>query len=94
MVDRQEGVKVRDSGARTIALQLADQIELRCGRRPYVVTTTLHRIKCDMNREIGEAAQGDKDAAINLDIVKTLMTPADLSKAQELAAEMWEKINN
>ena len=62
MVDRKEGVKVRDSGVRTIALQLADQIELRCGRRPYVVTTTLHRIKCDMNREIGEAAQGDKDA--------------------------------
>ena len=62
MADRTEGVIVRDTGARTIADHLSDEIFLRCGRRPYVVTTTLHRIKCDMNREITEAAQGDKNA--------------------------------
>ena len=39
-------------------------------------------------------AQGDENAAFNLDIVKKAMTPADISKAQALAAEMWEKINN
>jgi len=64
MADRTEGVVVRDTGARTIALHLADEIELRCGRRPYVVTTTLHRIKCDMNREVVEAAQGDRAAEV------------------------------
>jgi uncharacterized protein len=39
-------------------------------------------------------AQGDKGAAENLDIVKNRMTPADISKAQALASEMWEKIND
>ena len=38
--------------------------------------------------------QGDKEAAGNLDIIKKRMTPADISKAQALAAEWWEKINN
>ena len=39
-------------------------------------------------------AQGDEGAAGNLDIIKEQMTPADISKAQALASEMWEKINN
>ena len=39
-------------------------------------------------------AQGIKEAAQGLDTLKTLMTPAQIAKAQELAAEMWEKINN
>ena len=38
--------------------------------------------------------QGNKSAATNLDIVKKRMTPADISKAQALASEMWEKLNN
>ena len=36
MADRTTGVIVRDTGARTIADHLADEIFLRCGRRPYV----------------------------------------------------------
>ena len=39
-------------------------------------------------------AQGDETAAGNLGIVAEKMTAADISKAQRLAAEMWEKINN
>ena len=39
-------------------------------------------------------AQGDKSAATNLDIVKEQMTPAQIAKAQELAAEWWEEHNN
>jgi TPR repeat protein len=39
-------------------------------------------------------AQGSESAATNLDIVKKRMTPADISKAQALASEWWEKHNN
>ena len=39
-------------------------------------------------------AQGDEGAAESLDIIKDDMTAADISEAQALAAEMWEKINN
>jgi hypothetical protein len=39
-------------------------------------------------------AQGYKSAANNLDIVKNRMTPADISKAQALASEWWEKHND
>ena len=37
------------------------------------------------------AVQGDKTAAENRDIVANKMTPADVSKAQKLAREWWEK---
>jgi len=39
-------------------------------------------------------AQGLENAATDLDIVQKRMTPADISKAQELAAEWWEEHNN
>ena len=39
-------------------------------------------------------AQRYERAARNLDIVKKQMTSADISKAQALASEMWEKLNN
>jgi len=38
--------------------------------------------------------QGQKMEADNLDIVQKQMTPADISKAQALASERWEKHNN
>ena len=38
--------------------------------------------------------QGDERAAEGLDAVKEVMTPADISKAQALASEWWEKRNN
>ncbi|MFT7516766.1 MAG: N-formylglutamate amidohydrolase, partial [Myxococcota bacterium] len=82
MADRNQGVIVRDTGARTIANHLADEIFLRCGRRPYVVTTTLHRIKCDMNREITEAAQGDKNAEAVWQVYHDALTAASVDAQQ------------
>ena len=38
--------------------------------------------------------QGDKEAAKGLDAIRKAMTPADISKAQALASEWWEKHNN
>ena len=38
--------------------------------------------------------QGYENVATYLDIIKKQMTPADISKAQALASELWEKINN
>ena len=40
------------------------------------------------------SAQGNETAAGNLDIIKDDMTAADISEAQRLAAEWWEKIND
>ena len=39
-------------------------------------------------------AQGHEKAAKGLDVVTKEMTPAQTGEAQQLAAEMWEKINN
>jgi len=39
-------------------------------------------------------AQGHEKAAKGLDVVKEKMTPADISKAQKLTAEWWEKHND
>ena len=38
--------------------------------------------------------QGDEKAAEGLDAVKEVVTPTDISKAQALASEWWEKHNN
>jgi len=38
--------------------------------------------------------QGYENVATYLDIIEKQMTPADISKAQALASELWEKINN
>ena len=38
--------------------------------------------------------QGNELATENLNIIKEKMSPAEISIAQELATDMWEKINN
>ena len=38
--------------------------------------------------------QGNESATKNLNIIKEVMSSAEISIAQELVAEMWEKINN
>ena len=39
-------------------------------------------------------AQGHKNSADNLDIVKKEMNTDQIGEAQKLATKMWEKINN
>ncbi len=39
-------------------------------------------------------AQGDENAAGFLDILKTPMTPSQITKAQALASEWWEEHND
>jgi len=36
-------------------------------------------------------AQGDENAKKNKDIIKGLMTPAQIAEAQKLSSELWEK---
>ncbi|SVD25077.1 uncharacterized protein METZ01_LOCUS377931, partial [marine metagenome] len=60
MADRTYGILKQDSGTREILFGLADAIELRTGRRPFLVASNLHRVKLDPNREVEEAAQGDE----------------------------------
>lgn len=57
-------VTVRDSRTQEWARLLADDIEQRTGRRPWVVINLLARVKLDANREVGEAADGDPNATM------------------------------
>ncbi len=56
-------VTVRDSRTQEWARALADAIETRTGKRPWVVINLLDRVKLDANRDVGEAADGDPHAA-------------------------------
>ena len=49
----------------------------------------LNYIKAYMWTSLAKA-QGNKDAAHNLDLAKSEMTAADISEAQRLATEWWE----
>ena len=64
MKDRTRGILKRDSGTREVLFGLAEAIELRTGRRPFLVASNLHRVKLDPNRDVEEAAQGDREAAL------------------------------
>jgi len=56
-------VTVRDTRTQEWARLLADEVFLDTGRRPWVVINLLARTKLDANREVGEAADGDANAA-------------------------------
>ncbi|MGE4620416.1 MAG: sulfatase-like hydrolase/transferase [Planctomycetota bacterium] len=62
--DRTKGTLVRDSSTRELAIELAAAIEKRTGKKPFLVTNRMHRIKMDPNRAIDEATQGGVFAAM------------------------------
>jgi hypothetical protein len=59
IADRPAGTTVRDLATDLLAEEVADALEARLGERPHLIVARIHRRKVDLNREIGEAAQGD-----------------------------------
>lgn len=60
--DRQDGVKTMDSHTQSLARAISEALETRTGRRPHLVQCNLRRTKVDVNRDLGEAAQGNGSA--------------------------------
>jgi N-formylglutamate amidohydrolase len=60
--NRTYGVTVQDARTQETGQEIAEKFRSTYGLHPYVVISHLHRIKLDPNREIVEAAQGDKTA--------------------------------
>jgi hypothetical protein len=60
--DRGFGTLVRDLATDTLALLVAEALEVQTGARPHLVRVHLHRRKLDANRDVGEGAQGDPAA--------------------------------
>ncbi len=59
--DRESGVTTRDMATYEVALGVAEEIEERLGKRPYLVAALFHRSSADANRE-ATAAYEDEDA--------------------------------
>lgn len=59
--DRESGVTTRDIATYEVALGVADLLEERLGKRPYVVAALFHRSSADANRE-ADGAYEDEDA--------------------------------
>lgn len=59
--DRTEGVTQRDVATYEIAIAVADELEERLGKRPYLVAARFHRASADANRA-AEDAYADEDA--------------------------------
>lgn len=62
MADRTYGVRSEDSNTQDLARRIAAEVKKATGRQMTLVISQLHRSKLDPNREIKEAAQGDKMA--------------------------------
>ena len=60
--DRTQGTTVNDGVTQELGREVADAIEARTGKRPYLIINRLDRVKLDPNREIDEAAEGDAGA--------------------------------
>jgi len=57
--DRTTGVTTLDVGTRELALSVADELEQLLHARPFVVATTIHRSKVDLNRAADDATDAD-----------------------------------
>ncbi len=62
LTDRTEGVLGGDTNSRHVTYEVAQHIMRLTGHYPFLVINRLHRRKLDANREIVEAAQGDRAA--------------------------------
>jgi hypothetical protein len=60
--DRSWGTTVQDRNTLDLALKIRSAVKAKTGFYPFVVLSRLHRIKLDPNREIGEAAQENREA--------------------------------
>jgi hypothetical protein len=60
--DRAPGTTVSDLGTEDLARSVAAALRSRTGREPALVICRLKRVKLDVNREIGEGAQGNPAA--------------------------------
>lgn len=60
--NRTVGVTDRDFNSLLLARAIVDALEKTSGHRPHLVASHLHRRKLDPNREIKEAAAGNKQA--------------------------------
>lgn len=58
--DRTYGATIRDYATDELAHFMAQELEKEVGTLPHLVVLHLHRIKLDANRDIDEAAQGNK----------------------------------
>jgi hypothetical protein len=59
---RTYGVRIRDRRTQPLAREIARELLLLTGRRPHLIISHLDRSRLDPNREIVEAAQGNKEA--------------------------------
>ena len=62
--DAPGAVTVRDAATDDLALEMDDALVAVAGGAPHIIVMHLHRIKLDANREIGEAAEGNRAAEI------------------------------
>lgn len=58
--DRTSGTTVRDTNTEELVRTIGDALAALTGKRPHVIICRLRRIKLDANREIVEAAQGNR----------------------------------
>jgi hypothetical protein len=62
LADRTYGVRSEDSNTQDLARRISAEVKKATGKQMTLVISHLHRSKLDPNREIKEAAQGDKMA--------------------------------
>ena len=98
MFDNGEGVPVNDAQAVKWYRKAAVQGHAHAQNNLGVMYATgegvpVNNVKAYMWWSLAKA-EGYENVTTYLDIIKKQMTPANISRAQALASEMWEKIND